>query len=267
MNHNLFKNLKMNEDGTWISKEKEEVIPYPDDANDTCFNLEDKSFWFHHRATCIVTTIQMYLKGRIFLDIGGGNGFMTKLIQDLGYDAFLVEPYKYGINNAKSRGVKNRIQSSLEKMKLNTASVDAVGIFDVLEHISDHGGFLKKINRILKKNGLIFITVPAYMFLWSEIDVHSGHERRYTKKELNELLIKCNYSPVFSTYFFSFMLLPQYILHLLKSVRRKKSKDNTSFLQLPKFINAFFQYEIWAMRRKISLPFGSSILCVAKKNR
>lgn len=44
--NNLTENL-IEKDGIFYSKNKGK-ISYPEDGNDTCFNIEDNSFWFKH---------------------------------------------------------------------------------------------------------------------------------------------------------------------------------------------------------------------------
>ena len=46
------------------------------------------------------------------------------------------------------------------------SSIDSVGLFDVVEHIEDDYLFLKSINKYLKDDGYIYITVPALNFLY-----------------------------------------------------------------------------------------------------
>lgn len=61
-------------------------------------------------------------------------------------------------------------------------------MMDVLEHIEDHVGIFADIFNRLGENSHFFITVPAFMGLWSGHDVYLGHFRRYTRKTLLELV-------------------------------------------------------------------------------
>ena len=58
-------------------------------------------------------------------------------------------------------------------------------MFDVLEHIEDDCATLSNLKRKLSDNGHIFITVPAYNWLWSEHDEINHHKRRYSKYSLD----------------------------------------------------------------------------------
>lgn len=53
---------------------------------------------------------------------------------------------------------------------------------------------------MLKNNGKVFITVPAFNFLWSPHDVFHHHYRRYTKTMLVNKIKKPNFSIIKISY-------------------------------------------------------------------
>ena len=55
---------------------------------------------------------------------------------------------------------------------------------DVLEHIYEDKKILFKLRGILEKNGVIIIFVPAHRMLFSKFDMQIGHFRRYSKKQI-----------------------------------------------------------------------------------
>ena len=193
--------LKCSNDGIWYARSKKE-ISYPADGSDNCFAIEDNSFWFQHRNKCITTLIANYPpknNGAIF-DIGGGNGFVTLGIEQAGLTSVLVEPSSSGAVNAQKRGVKNIVCSSLEDANFIHNSLPAIGLFDVLEHIEDDSAFLTRINSLLKIDSILYITVPAYSWLWSDEDSSAGHFRRYTIKSLTKKLVSAGFKIEFSSY-------------------------------------------------------------------
>jgi hypothetical protein len=44
--------LRLGEDGIFYST-RSEAISYPEEGNEACFEVEDRSFWFRHRNDCI----------------------------------------------------------------------------------------------------------------------------------------------------------------------------------------------------------------------
>ena len=67
-------------DGVWFTKtSSENALSYPSDGNDQCFRVEDSSYWFGHRNTCIVELVRQFPPNGLIFDIGGGNGFVRSL--------------------------------------------------------------------------------------------------------------------------------------------------------------------------------------------
>jgi hypothetical protein len=97
----------------WYSK-KNSKISYPEHGNKDCFEVEDKSYWIVHRNIILGHVINQYYDGKPFFDVGGGSGYVSKALQDLGIDAYLIEPGIQVIKNAENRGVTNLINSSLQ---------------------------------------------------------------------------------------------------------------------------------------------------------
>ncbi|MDR2651598.1 MAG: hypothetical protein LBC68_04705, partial [Prevotellaceae bacterium] len=110
------------ESGIFFSKHKNK-ISYPEEGNDFCFKLEDNSFWFKHRNNCIVEVVKKYAPDKIFFDVGGGNGFTAKCLEDNGITTCLIEPGLHGCLNAKTRGLSNIICSTLETASFKTNSL------------------------------------------------------------------------------------------------------------------------------------------------
>jgi len=257
-------------DGIWFSAISDS-ISYPKDGNNDCFALEDNSYWFRHRIDILTRIISEHINERRFFDIGGGNGLVTKALQGMGFDAWLVEPGLDGIVNAKSRGVKNLINATFESAHFKDGSLSNVGLFDVLEHIESDGELIDLICNALSPGGKVFITVPAFSFLWSDADTSAGHYRRYTLKSIRNDLEKTGFNILYSTYFFSFLVplifVFRVILDRVKKKKEKSKKDvhNISSGLIRGIIKGFCKFELHLIHRKRKILFGSSCLIVAQK--
>lgn len=247
-------------------------ISYPETGNEECFEIEDHSFWFVYRNKCIQFLITLFPPNQLFIDIGGGNGFVSKAILETGVcDVVLIEPGISGILNAKKRGIQNLVCSTFQNAKIKKNSLPAVGIFDVLEHIEDDQAFLNELNELIQPGGYLFITVPAYSFLWSQEDDVAGHVRRYTLRQIKKLLKRSNFEICFSSYFFMFLIFPIFFLRTLPSLflKRKASsnclKKDHSHSGWQSFIDLVLNLEFFFLSRGSSLPFGGSCIIVAKK--
>lgn len=75
-------------------------------------------------------------------------------------------------------------------------SVDAVLVFEVLEHIDDDAAFLAQALAPLRSGGALVLSVPAYMKKWQHQDEWAGHVRRYEYDELLALLHRFDVEPI-----------------------------------------------------------------------
>ena len=200
-------NIDFGQDGWWCSRQLSDVS-YPEEGSDLCLSVEDSSFWFRHRNRCILQAIKLFPPSGAFFDVGGGNGYVAAAIQEAGLQVVLVEPKLAGVRNAVKRGIRLVVRATLEDAGVLPGTLPAVGLFDVVEHIRDDAGFLAGINRLIVPGGRVFITVPAYQWLWSGEDILAGHARRYTVRTLRRLLESTGYAVEFATYFFGFLPLP-----------------------------------------------------------
>jgi len=77
---------------------------------------------------------------------------------------------------------------------------DAVGLFDVMEHLEEERPVLEAAHRVLRPGGILLVTVPANESLWSYFDVLACHKRRYGKAQLRERLVGAGFEIQFLSY-------------------------------------------------------------------
>lgn len=260
-------------DGIWRAIIKSS-ISYPDNGNKECFQLEDRSFWFIQRNKIILNVLRRFLPEEPFFDIGGGNGFVTKGIQDIGVEAVLVEPGQEGVINAKVRGIDNILCCDFNENTFLPNSIPSIGLFDVIEHIEDDIKFLENAYKCLKPSGRLYITVPAYTFLWSKEDNIAQHYRRYTLSQLEEVVGKAGFKLIFKSYFFAYLMLPIFLLRALpyrlgftfkESVNKGENDHVIEGCFTRQVIYSLFKLELFFIKILGALPFGASCIIVAEK--
>lgn len=242
-------------------------ISYPDEGNQRCFELEDQSFWFKVRNKVISHFVRKYATKGNFVDVGGGNGYVARGLQDLDFqEVCLVEPGPDGCKNAARRGLKSIFNGLLKDYRPGD-QFDNIGLFDVVEHIEEDVSFLKEVASRTTKEGKVFITVPAYSFLWSSEDVIAGHSRRYT---LTELIGKCEmagFQVVYASYFFVTLLPLIYFLRALpykfsSSIQNAGSGEEHRSGLVSKILEFVLRLELGFLRFWGKFPVGSSIILV-----
>jgi len=256
-------------DGIWHARESES-ISYSEDGNADCFELEDHSYWFAHRAACLLAAMRRFPSAGPLFDIGGGNGFVTRALIDQGIPAVLVEPGRTGAGNGRKRGLPAVICATLAAAHFNSGTLPAVGLFDVLEHLDDDAGFLAEVHRCLTPGGRLYLTVPAFSWLWSDDDVTAGHYRRYRMSSLEKKLRAGGFTPLFSSYLFSFLPFPLFFLRSVASLFGHRSLRPETYRGLHRdtrggLVGRLLSAETRAIERGRRIPFGSSCFVVAEK--
>jgi hypothetical protein len=128
------------------------------------------------------------------VDVGSGSSF------------FMEELYKYSPEKIKKIYCVDIGYSEQEEMDTKGKTIERlrqlpdkiengiVVMMDVLEHVEDDVALLAEIKKRCVNTNYFFITVPAFLDLWSQHDVYLGHYRRYTIKTLTGSLQKAKYS-------------------------------------------------------------------------
>lgn len=259
--------------GIWrTTAEAAAPLSYPEGGHDACFALEDASFWFAHRNECISLALGRFPFEGPFLDVGGGNGAVSKRLVADGVDTVVLEPGSSGASNAKRRGLPNVVRATLEEAAFAPASFGAAGLFDVIEHVEDDAGMLRSVHRVLRRRGILCVTVPAYEWLWSAEDEGAGHFRRYTLRRLADVLTRAGFEPRYLSYFFAPLTVP---LLLMRSVRYRLGKTtrvgvhgeaehHTPSRVLRRVVDGCLAPERAAIGRGSKIPFGTSCLAIAR---
>lgn len=270
----LARNIRLAETGLWVTPKVGEVS-YPEDANEACFAVEERSFWFRHRNNCIVEAIRRFPPSGAVFDVGGGNGYVGRALQDEGLEVVLVEPGAQGARHAITRGLRHVIHGTLADAGFLPETVPAVGLFDVLEHIAADAEFLRGLRDILTPGGRLYLTVPAFQWLWSTEDRYAGHFRRYSTRTLKRLLEQTGYEVEYVTHIFGFLPLPIFLFRALPyrlGFTRDKMEGVAASdheLRNPavrQAVEALLNRELSRIAAGSGCQFGGSCLAVARKN-
>ncbi len=118
------------------------------------------------------------------VDFGAGLGTFAKQLRAKKFRLTCVETDQNLAGNLLKK--QFRVMRNLNDLPDNQTTY--LYSLNVLEHIADDQKILAAIARKLKKNGKVFLYVPALPGLFSGLDKKVGHYRRYTKKDLSRKL-------------------------------------------------------------------------------
>jgi SAM-dependent methyltransferase len=167
----------------------------------------------------------------------------------------------------RRRGLDRLMQGVAEALPMADASADVIVATDILEHLDDDLVALREFYRVLKPGGHAVITVPAYRMLWSEHDEALMHRRRYRAGQLRHQAGAAGFETVKLSYALTF-LLPMALSRLLKRSRKPGAVPEAQLLRVPAAINTAlinFQRVETAILRRVSLPWGLSVVAVIRK--
>ncbi len=139
--------------------------------------------------------------GRI-LDVGCGNGDTLFFYRGLGWDAYGVDPDPEACAVCRTQGLKV-VQGEIFDAGFPAGFFDIVRMHHVLEHVRDPIGTLSEIRRVLKKNGLLILTVPnidgigfaMFKKYWIGLDI-PRHLFFYSPATLRRIVEKAGFSCV-----------------------------------------------------------------------
>jgi SAM-dependent methyltransferase len=261
-------------DGYWIVPDQNGPVSYPEGGNDFVFEFEESSFWFAHRTRVIGAAVRRYPpSGGPIFDVGAGNGHVAAALHRAGFPTLAIEPNRSGAANAVRRGVPDVVCGSLPSPAFKLGGAGAIGLFDVIEHVGDDRTFLRSLHPYLEPGGRVYVTVPAYQWLWSRNDVVAGHHQRYTLRQLRSTMTDAGYAVEYSTYFFWSLPLPILLFRTLSSRVRTPAQSHyersrsqhvggSRFVRL--LAERSFAFESRLVGKGMRIPFGGSCLVVAR---
>ena len=132
----------------------------------------------------LVKLVRTNAIGNTVLDHGAGAGTFAKPIARAGKRVLCMEPDEGLREELADSGLD--VAASLEDVE--TQSIDSAYTLNVLEHIEDDAGAVAELYRCLRPGGRLFVYVPAFEVLFSQMDRHVGHFRRYRRPALVALL-------------------------------------------------------------------------------
>ena len=233
--------------------------------------VDQVHFWFEGRKQIILETLKRtasFGHKPLFVEFGCGNGYVIAGLEQAGWNVIGVDMHIGGLRIAEDRSQGYLICSRLETVEFSQP-VDAVGLFDVIEHIEDDYSVLKHAISQIRPGGLIVITVPALSWLWSKYDDIAAHKRRYSHKQLRLLLNELGLEVVYLSYAFSFAVIPIWLQRHIMKKKGHTAKARKQYSKPPNYIlNNLFallcKIERAIMRAGLALPIGSSLICVGR---
>jgi SAM-dependent methyltransferase len=233
---------------------------------------EERHWWYTGMRRVALAVLDGVLDGQRdlrILDAGCGTGGTTLALRRFG-QVVGVDLAWEGLEPARERGLSGLARATIERLPFSPASFDVATSFEVVYHLgvaNDIRAF-EEIRRVLKPGGVFLLRVPAHDWLRGEHDrlVHTRH--RYSPDEVRGKLEAAGFTIDQLTWANSLLFPPAVAKRLLERVQGETDDAEPDLWQPPGPINGMLEsaiaVEALAIPRRLPLPFGLSILTVAR---
>jgi SAM-dependent methyltransferase len=239
------------------------------------FNSETRHFWFRGLRRVVAPLVAEALKDRPdarVLDAGCGTGCNLRMLPGLeravGFDLNRV-----GLAHARESGLTRVARANVVAIPFADGTFDLVTSFDVIYALSDADAAraMSEMARVLKPGGTLILNVAALDILRGGHSVLAEELRRYDRPMLRAELAAAGLAPVRLTYtnaaLFPLVLAARVIQRAARLDTPEETGHEISVPVAPinAALDAVLSLEARALRL-VDLPFGSSLLCVARKS-
>lgn len=235
---------------------------------------ETRHFWFRGLRAFIAPLIRSALAGRQsprILDCGCGTGANLELLGRFGR-AFGFDLSEVASQIARAAGRTSVARATITAAPFPCDSFDLATSFDVLYALDDGDAAtaVAEMFRVLKPGGHVLINVAAMPMLTGDHSVLSRERRRFTRDSLRALLEPAGFSIRRMTYTNATLFVPLVVVrgfHRWRGLAREAEAEHEIAVP-PAFLNGALTAVLWlesVWLRAIDNPFGSSLLCLARK--
>lgn len=245
---------------------------------DLISDVEDRHFWFRSRNSIISSLVRQITRemkpGYLVLEVGCGTGKVLNGLQEVCSDGVVIgiDLFFEGLKHARKRTSCPLVRGDVKSLPF-AEKFNLIGLFDVLEHLSDDMKVLTDLRSLLKEDGLLILTVPAHPSLWSSFDESSHHCRRYKLDELKNKLMINGYQVEYLTYYMASIFPIIWLDRKLKGLIDTRSANDQALdeLRIVPIVNELFAWLLAQEARLIigrkKIPFGTSLIAIARKTQ
>ncbi|HEV8308734.1 MAG TPA: class I SAM-dependent methyltransferase [Methylomirabilota bacterium] len=234
------------------------------------FAFERDHWWFRAKRALVLGLLGRYGWADGWgLDLGCGTGGMLETLTDRGTWVG-VDAESLALDFSRKRGLARLVEASATGLPFRAGTFDACLCLDVLYHrgVASDQGALAECHRVLRQGGLLIVTDSAFAWLRSRHDDAVHGRRRYTRRQLVEQVRAAGFTPILASYTYCLVFPVVAAVRLLRRLQPGGPQGRSDVFPLPAVLTGallVIQAVERALLRLTPLPFGSSVLCVARK--
>ena len=235
---------------------------------------EGRHFWFRGFRYFVTPLLRQATAGRsgvTVLDCGCGTGNNLELLSRFGR-AYGFDLTAVGLRIGREAGRTRLALASVTDVPFPSNAFDVVTSFDVLYalHEPQERAAVAEMYRVTRPGGYVIVNVAAMNVLRGDHSILGGEVQRYSRDRLGEVLRNAGFVVERITYTNAVLFLPILAVRAAQRWRGLKAAGESTgdFHVPPAPLNSALA---WALRveswwlRVLDNPFGSSLLCLARK--
>jgi len=203
----------------------------------------------------------------LILDAGCGTGGNLLLLERYG-ETIGLDVSALALSLCQRRGLDRLVRGSVTSLPFSDGVFHLVTSFDVLYHsaVEDDKAAIAEARRVLRPGGWLLIRVPAYDWLRGRHDIAVHTRHRYTTTELGHKVREAGLTVVRLTYA-NCILFPLALAKRLgeRVMPPSRGSDVGPCPPANSQLTAILGLEA-AWLRKHSLPWGLSVICLARRD-
>jgi SAM-dependent methyltransferase len=230
--------------------------------------------WFEHlendfRSASLTALISaMVPAGQRVLDVGCGSGALSAALLHKGCRVMSQDISSEMVEMCERYLQRKGLRGSVRQGDIGDIgeedTFDAVVALDVFEHVEDDQYALNKMRHLLKQDGRLILSVPAFSWLYGQRDEQLGHYRRYDKPHLMALVEESGFIIDHLQFWNAIGVLPNWY-----GMKFRQTPWNEDFRYagrscVKKAFNSFLRVWFSQIENRIaSCPFGLTLIVAA----
>jgi 2-polyprenyl-3-methyl-5-hydroxy-6-metoxy-1,4-benzoquinol methylase len=222
-----------------------------------------QNHWYYASKFELLSNAVADIGAKHIVDIGAGSGVFARMLLERTdcVSALCVDPAYQEETDVDVGGKTLRF-----RRQYAGEQVDLVLMMDVLEHVDDDVGLLRDVLEPMRAGTPVFITVPAFKFMWSAHDEFLDHRRRYTSKSLGATMRAAGVGIDWVRYFYA-VIFP--IAAAVRLLRRWRDPSTGSDLRpvpsaVTSILKAALKLELKWLFPFVKLP-GLSVVALGRR--
>ncbi len=143
-----------------------------------------------------------------------------------------------------------------DALELASEHFDTIVCAHVLEHVADDVAALRNMRTLLPEGGRLILLVPVVKWVWGRLDEATGHQRRYTWRELEPLLVRLGFA-IQDHWYVNFLAILGWFF--TGRILRQKIIPTSQYSLYNRLTPLLARLETW-----LRPPIGLSVACICK---